>query len=172
MIHGKLMLNGADYAPLNLYGVGVFMAFSGRGNYRNKGSCGAIAGDGPLPLGKYWVVDRREGNWFTQKEVEAKDAINRMIGRYEYGRSDWFALWRDDWGIDDWTWIEGVKRGNFRLHPGTFSEGCITIAHPSDFGLIRNAFMKNPPFQLPCTRSLMARGYIEVVSNGYSNTCP
>ena len=48
------------------------------------------------------------------------------------GNSDWFALWRDDRGIDDETWVEGVKRGNFRLHPGTVSEGCITIAHNSD----------------------------------------
>lgn len=27
-LHGKLILNGADYAPFNLYGVGVFMAHS------------------------------------------------------------------------------------------------------------------------------------------------
>ncbi|EPG8553132.1 DUF2778 domain-containing protein, partial [Klebsiella pneumoniae] len=29
-LQGKLILNGADYAPFNLYGVGVFMAHSGR----------------------------------------------------------------------------------------------------------------------------------------------
>ena len=44
-LHGKLILNGADYAPFNLYGVGVFMAFSGNGIYRNKGACGAVKGD-------------------------------------------------------------------------------------------------------------------------------
>ncbi len=46
-LNGKLLLNGADYSPLNLYGVGVFMAFSGNGIYRNKGACGAMKGDGP-----------------------------------------------------------------------------------------------------------------------------
>lgn len=29
-LHGTLILNGADYAPFNLYGVGVFMAHSGQ----------------------------------------------------------------------------------------------------------------------------------------------
>ncbi len=28
VIQGKMLLGGADYAPLNLYGVGVFVAFS------------------------------------------------------------------------------------------------------------------------------------------------
>ena len=35
-LQGKMILNGADYTPFNLYGVGVFMAFSGNGVYRNK----------------------------------------------------------------------------------------------------------------------------------------
>lgn len=52
-LQGKLILNGADYVPFELYGVGVFMAHSGRGVYRNNGACGAILNDGPLPSGKY-----------------------------------------------------------------------------------------------------------------------
>ncbi|HIE6778951.1 TPA: tlde1 domain-containing protein [Klebsiella pneumoniae] len=48
------------------------------------------------------------------------------------GKSDWFALWRDDRGIDDETWVEGVKLGNFRLYPGTVSEGCMIL--PSNSG--------------------------------------
>lgn len=72
-LQGKLILNGADYAPFNLYGVGVFMAHSGRGVYRNKAACSAVVKDGPLPLGKYWIVDRNEGNWFSQKGREIKD---------------------------------------------------------------------------------------------------
>ena len=170
-LQGKLILNGADYAPFNLYGVGVFMAFSGKGIYRNKGGCGAVPSDGPLPPGKYWIVDRQEGNWFSQKKKEIHDEVNRLIGRRQFGKSDWFALWRDDWGIDDYTWIEGVKRGNFRLHPGTVSEGCITIAHNSDFARIRNALLNTSLIQVPCMRSLMARGWVEVVANGYNNTC-
>jgi hypothetical protein len=52
-LQGKLILNGADYAPFNLYGVGVFMAHSGRGVYRNKAACSAVVKDGPLPPGNY-----------------------------------------------------------------------------------------------------------------------
>ncbi len=36
-LQGTLILNGADYAPFNLYGVGVFMAHSGKGICRNNG---------------------------------------------------------------------------------------------------------------------------------------
>ncbi|MDS6981570.1 DUF2778 domain-containing protein, partial [Klebsiella pneumoniae] len=92
-----------------------------------------------------------------------------------YPKSDLFnkaALWRDDRGIDDETWVEGVKRGNFRLHPGTVSEGCITIAHNSDFAMIRNALMNTSLVQVPCIRSLMARGWVEVVASGSNNACP
>nr|WP_263451113.1 DUF2778 domain-containing protein [Klebsiella variicola] len=88
------------------------------------------------------------------------------------GNSDWFALWRDDRGIDDETWVEGVKRGNFRLHPGTVSGGCIIIAHNSDFAMIRNALMNTSLVQVPCMRSLMARGWVEVVASGSNNACP
>ncbi|MEX7647420.1 DUF2778 domain-containing protein, partial [Klebsiella pneumoniae] len=88
------------------------------------------------------------------------------------GNSDWFALWRDDRGIDDETWVEGVKLGKFRLHPGTVSEGCITITHNSDFAMIRNALMNTSLVQVPCMRSLMARGWVEVVASGSNNACP
>jgi len=168
----KLILNGADYSPFNLYGVGVFMTHSGRGVYCNKGACGAILKDGPFPPGKYWIVDRNEGNWFSQKGREIKDRVNKFVGYREFGKSDWFALWRDDWAIDDYMWVEGVKRGNFRLHPGVVSEGCITIAHNSDFATIRNALMNTPLIQVPCMRSLMARGCVEVVASGYNDSCP
>lgn len=73
-LQGKMILNGADYAPLDLYGVGVFMAFSGNGIYRNNGACGAIAGDGPLPPGKYWVIDRGAGGFFGKKKAAIQDA--------------------------------------------------------------------------------------------------
>ncbi|WP_254367149.1 tlde1 domain-containing protein [Paraburkholderia sp. NMBU_R16] len=29
----------------------------------------------------------------------------------------WFALYRNDGVVDDYTFIDGVRRGNFRLHP-------------------------------------------------------
>jgi len=163
-LQGKLILNGADYSPFELYGVGVFMAHSGRGEYRNHSACGSIPKAGPLPLGKYWIIDRLEGNWFAQKRLEIKDMARRGLGISPFGKSDWFALWRDDWSIDDRTWIDGVSRGNFRLHPGNVSEGCITIAHNSDFARIRSALMNTTFIRVPCMRSLMARGWIDVVA--------
>lgn len=83
-----------------------------------------------------------------------------------YGRDEWFALYRDDRSIDDVTWINNVKRGLFRLHPGHVSEGCITIRHNSDYAAIRNALMHTEPVRMPCMKSLLARGWIEVVANG------
>lgn len=83
--------------------------------------------------------------------------------------SEWFALWRDDWGIDDYTWIESVKRGNFRLHPGVLSEGCITLSHDSDFAMLRNALLRTQRIDVPCTKKLQAYGTIEVISSG--KTC-
>lgn len=170
-LHGKLVLNGADYAPFNLYGVGVFMAFSGNGIYRNKGACGAIKTNGPLPPGKYWIVDRGAGGFFSKKKAQIQDIWNQVRNGAAFGRNEWFALYKDDWSIDDGTWIDGVYRGLFRLHPGVASEGCITIPHNSDFAIIRNAMTNTTLVQVPCMRSLMARGWIEVVANG-TNTCP
>ncbi|EOS96629.1 hypothetical protein ETR_01811 [Erwinia tracheiphila PSU-1] len=73
--------------------------------------------------------------------------------------------------IDDHTWISGVQRGLFRLYPSRISEGCITIAHNSDYAMIRNALMRTTPMQIPCMKSLMSRGWVEVVANE-PNACP
>lgn len=171
-LHGKLILNGADYAPFNLYGVGVFMAFSGNGIYRNQSACRAIPDVGPLPPGKYWIVERGSGGLGSWVKAKTQDLFNKIYSGAEFGREEWFALYRDDWGIDDHTWIDGVKRGLFRLHPGTVSKGCITIAHNSDYALIRNAPLRTTPMQVPCMKYLMARGWVEVIAGGYNNTCP
>ncbi len=147
------------------------MAFSGNGIYRNRGGCRAIPHNGPIPPGKYWIVDRGSGGLVSKMKAKSQDLVNKFYYGAEFSRDEWFALYRDDWGIDDGTWINGVYRGLFRLHPGTVSEGCITIAHNSDYALIRNALLRAEPIQVPCMRSLMARGWIEVIANG-SNNCP
>lgn len=171
-LNGKMLLNDADYAPFNLYGVGVFMAFSGNGIYRNHASCRAVPNNGPIPPGKYWIVERGEGGFLSRKIAGAKDVFNKTFHHAKFSHSEWFALYKDDWGIDDGAWVDSVHRGLFRLHPGTLSKGCITIAHNSDFAIIRNALLRTQPIQVPCMRSLMARGWIEVVANGNTNTCP
>lgn len=158
-INGTMTLNGADYAPFNLYGVGIFMAHSGQGAYRNQGACGAIQGAGPIPPGKYWIVDRGSGGFLSSIKAHVQDQWNKIRSGAEFGRDEWFALYRDDWGL-------------FRLHPGTVSEGCITIAHNSDYAAIHSALMNTELIQVPCMRSLLARGCIEVIDGGYSYTCP
>lgn len=125
-----------------------------------------------FPPGKYWIVDRGSGGFLSSLKAHVQDQWNKIRSGAEFGRDEWFALYKDDWGIDDGAWVDHVYRGLFRLHPGTVSEGCITIAHNSDYALIRNALMNTELIQVPCMRSLMARGCIEVVDGGYSYTCP
>lgn len=45
-LHGKFVINDADYSPLSFPGVGTFLAFSGNGAYRNRGACGMIPKEG------------------------------------------------------------------------------------------------------------------------------
>jgi len=86
--------------------------------------------------------------------------------------SEWFALYRDDGLIDDFTWINGVQRGQFRLHPAGgrgISLGCITLPSRTDFLRIRSALLHTK--KIPTTNSgLNAYGTIEVIT--YGNTCP
>ncbi|WP_240162656.1 tlde1 domain-containing protein [Paraburkholderia sp. Cy-641] len=51
------------------------------------------------------------------------------IGRSS-NHSAWFALYRNNVAIDDVTWINSVKRGQFRLHPADGQGvllGCVTL---------------------------------------------
>lgn len=73
-LHGKFIINDADYSPLEFDGVGVFMAFSGNGAYRNKGACGIIPNVGPLPKGKYYIVDRPKGSMANR--FRARESIH------------------------------------------------------------------------------------------------
>lgn len=169
MLQGRLILNDADYSPFTLDGVGVFMAFSGNGIYRNHGGCSVIPDNGPIPPGRYWVVERGQGGPLSRANAFVRDSINKTFYDAEFKHSEWFALYRDDWGIDDGTWVNDVHRGLFRLHPGRVSKGCITIVHNSDYALIRNALLREKPEPVPCMRSLTARGLIEVAA--YGTTC-
>ncbi len=62
---------------------------------------------GPLPFGLYDIVNDKS-------------------------RLDWFDLYRYDDVWNDWTiGPNGVVRGQFRLHVGTISLGCVTITDPN-----------------------------------------
>jgi hypothetical protein len=79
-IHGKFIVNSKHLAPLMMFGVGAFMAFSGNGIYRNRGGCTAVPDNGSIPAGKYWIVDRPTGGLRSQTEAWAKDTFNSVFG--------------------------------------------------------------------------------------------
>lgn len=161
-LNGTFILNGADYAPLHFPGVGTFMAFSGGGANRNNIRSAHIPRHGPLPPGKYWIVDREQGGIYARAKAATKDFYNYVFNGAQFGHWAWFALLRDDFVIDDITWFRGVERGLFRLHPGTVSEGCITLPRNADFALLRDRLTNTFLIDVPCRKNLKARGVIEV----------
>jgi Protein of unknown function (DUF2778) len=170
-LQGKFLVNNKFLSPLSIFGVGTFMAFSGNDIYRNRGGCTTIKNNGPIPAGRYWILDRPTGGIGSQALTWLKDAWNTANGAAS-DHTEWFALYRDDNQIDDYTWVEGVKRGNFRLHPAGgngVSIGCITLHSHSDFRSIRRALLRTPT--IPVRNSgLRAYGSIEVITHG--NSCP
>jgi Protein of unknown function (DUF2778). len=169
-LQGKLILNGADYSPLTIDGLGIFIAFSGNGVYRNKGACGIIQNSGPLPPGKYYIVDRPSGSAFNSMRAFTIDTVKSTFS-YHVDHSEWFALYRDDGLTDDSTFYEKVAHGGFRLHPGKVSDGCITIANQSDFIRLRTALLNTKKISIPKS-ALQAYGTIEVIDLGYQKSCP
>ncbi|MDU4940193.1 MAG: DUF2778 domain-containing protein [Mixta calida] len=169
-LKGTFIINDADFCPLLIYGVGTFMAWSGKDQYRNRAGCTGIPDTGPLPAGIYHIVKRPSGGWKGVIRTDLRDFYSwwtsTPVIKYE-----WFALYRADGKIDDYTWINGVKRGNFRLHPAGpmgVSLGCITLQHRTDFIAIRHALLSTP--QIKLANGLQSYGTIEVILNG-KETC-
>ncbi|MBB5499556.1 DUF2778 domain-containing protein [Paraburkholderia sp. MM5384-R2] len=170
-LQGKFVVDNAPTLLLVMFGVGTFPAFSGDDIYRNRGGCTAIVGKGPLPAGKYWIVARPSGGIRSRLEAMIRDTWNTASGNPSH-HDEWFALYRDDGLIDDWTWVSGVKRGNFRLHPvdgSGVSFGCITLKNGADFNKLRQVLLHTPT--IPAGNSGMrAYGWIEVTTIG--DICP
>ncbi|WP_084068452.1 DUF2778 domain-containing protein [Paraburkholderia heleia] len=168
---GKFLVNNKHLSPLTIDGLGTFDAYSGDQIYRNRGGCTAVVGKGPIPAGKYWIVTRPGGGAGSKALAWIKDAWNAYDGN-PTDHSEWFALYRDDGMIDDETWVNGVKRGQFRLHPAGgrgISLGCITLPSRVDFLRIRTALLTTKT--IPAGNSgLSAYGTIQVIT--YGNTCP
>ncbi|EHN8807689.1 DUF2778 domain-containing protein [Enterobacter roggenkampii] len=170
-LQGKFVVNDATFSPLTFYGIGTFLAYSGNDQYRNRAGCICVPDNGPIPDGRYHIVNRPSGGWKGVIRTDLHDfyswPTSRPVIKYE-----WLALYRDDGKIDDHTWVNGVERGNFRLHPPGplgISLGCITLQHRTDFIAIRQALMSTPQIRLP--NGLMSYGTIEVILNG-RETCP
>lgn len=170
-LQGKFVVSNSPFSPLSVFGVGVFMAFSGEGIYCNRGGCTAIKDNGPIPAGRYWIVDRPAGGLRSRGLAWSKDLWNAVNGA-PTDRSEWFALYRDDGRIDDYTWINGTERGNFRLHPtggGGHSFGCITLQSRSEFQALRRALLHTTTISAGKS-GLDAYGTIEVITHG--SACP
>jgi hypothetical protein len=61
--------------------------------------------------------------------------------------------------------INGVMRGNFRIHPigeREVSEGCITLVNPAEFEMLQRFIRSSPPIKSVPGTSLKAYGTVEV----------
>ena len=95
-------------------------------NYKNDPRFQCLAGNGPIPTGTYYILQRESGGrlgWLREL----------WTGN---NKKEWFTLYAADGKIDDEVFCNKVKRGAFRLHPKGplgISEGCITIDRQLDF---------------------------------------
>ncbi|KGF30090.1 MULTISPECIES: DUF2778 domain-containing protein [Oligella] len=164
LIQGTFELNDQEFSELRLNGVNV-KAFSGMGRYRNKKLFQCIKNLGPIPLGKYYIVDRSCFNSTTCKiktTLANHRIIRQLTGLSNY--SEWFALYAEDNFIDDSVQCDSMIRGAFRLHPKGergISEGCITIDSYNDFQKVRNLIKATKKRQIQGT-SIMTYGTITV----------
>ncbi|WP_220496102.1 MULTISPECIES: DUF2778 domain-containing protein [unclassified Pseudoalteromonas] len=86
-------------------GASTFDAYSGLEAHRNKKLSICIPSKGPIPTGVYYIIDRQSGGLLGPLRDLFSD------------KADWFALYAIDKKIDDSTFCEKVKRGQFRIHP-------------------------------------------------------
>ncbi|HEY2024386.1 DUF2778 domain-containing protein [Paraburkholderia sp.] len=139
-------------------GVLSFAAFSGQERYINKASGLCTPGYGAIPIGRYYIFDRRSGGFLGPW----KERLN-LNGN---NKSEWFALHAIDGDIDDDKLLcDGIVRGRFRLHPkGRVgkSEGCITIDQLADWHRIRSILTDEPKVSVPGS-ALKAYGEVMVV---------
>jgi Protein of unknown function (DUF2778) len=151
MTECSFLLNDKPLSELKC-GTESFSAFSGLGSHVNRRSSACIQGVGPIPLGSYYIIDRQSGGLLAP------------LRDFFSGHETWFALYAIDSKIDDETFCDTIKRGNFRLHPkGSLgiSKGCITINKPAEFALLRARIKGSTQFTIPGT-SMKAYGKVVV----------
>ena len=175
MLHGtfELINNSKSKSLLFFPGVGGFEAYSGNKQYRNQAGCTHVKDIGPLPVGKYWIVNRPTGSLKSEfKQLITKDVINNILQKPS-PREEWFALYRDDGLINDSTYINQVQRTAFRLHPRGFwgdSYGCITVDSYAEYKLIHKALLAQATQRIPNT-NIITYGTITVYAKN-TPACP
>jgi hypothetical protein len=151
------VLNDQTYSTLTCEGTAPVQAFSGTDQGRDNPDDTAIKNVGPLPKGTNYLVDRQSGgllgpirDWFSEHTISTD-------------RRTWFMLWNPVSG--DMTNINGIQRGNFRLHPigqRRLSEGCITVVQPYEFDRLQK-FIRSRGLTVPVPgTTLRAYGTVEV----------
>jgi len=145
-IHCTFTLNKKNVSTLSCPGVGEFAAFSGDRIGKNNSAYIAVPDVGPLPPGKYYIVDRGSGGFFSHLRDSARVMLN------DTDKSTWFALYRDDGAIDDQTFVNKVQRDLFRLHPHglqNLSKGCITLLDVQAYSRLRKNLLNTVRIPLP-----------------------
>lgn len=140
--------------PMSALKVGgwSFPAFSGRVGYMNKKVFACTPDLGPIPPGRYYILDRQSGG-----------ALGSLLTRIK-GHQNWFSLYADDGRIDDKMYCKQVERGSFRLHPKTglgISKGCITVESAGHFNQLRAIIKSNTPINVKGT-DVLAYGVVVV----------
>lgn len=141
-------LNGKRMSILQCIDFGSVLAFSGNGRYVNDPNATSIPNNGPLPHGIYYIVARQSGG----RHGRVVDAANDLMTGTS--RRDWFALYAATPPVRDFLVIEGVRRGNFRIHPDGYwgvSEGCITLANAQNFYAFRTWLARQRTATIPGT---------------------
>jgi Protein of unknown function (DUF2778) len=154
MFEAVFTLNGQLMSTL-VSSLGSQVAFSGDGIHRNRAASANVANAGPVPPGTYHLVDRESGGLLGP----IKDVV--------LGRSQWFALYCEDGSVDDRTFVDGVRRGEFRLHPlgpRRMSTGCIVLQYPAEFEALRKKLLQIKKQPIPET-SFLSYGTIAVLAH-------
>lgn len=132
-------LNGQPMSSFKM-GATSFSAYSGLGVHINRRISACMPNLGPIPPGEYFILDRESGGTLG------------WLRDLWSGKGNWFALYANDGVIDDETWCEQVKRGQFRLHPKGrvgISNGCIVIEHSTDYQFLRSILRNGEPKAIP-----------------------
>jgi len=146
------ILNGKQLTELRT-GEKVFPAYSGQGSLKNDPASVCVPDGGPIPKGLYYIVARESGGLLGP----LRDLFSN--------KDEWFALYAKDKKVDDYTFCQKVKRGNFRLHPAGplgISKGCITINEAGRYKELRRLILKSETVLVPGT-SIRAYGTVKVL---------
>lgn len=140
----------------------TYEAFSGdAATYVNNALYQDLVKEGPLPLGRYYIVDRESGGMLGWIKQPVKDVFAGT------DRSEWFSLYRDDDQVDDQTTINNIQRSAFRIHPvgpQGISQGCVTLTSKLAFDELRQSLRNMPGEILPGT-GIKYFGVLDVVES-------